>query len=378
MLGRFATGASFSIDCKGGGRESNSRLVPFMIQMARHLLDQGGASQRRIQAKALASYISPTLSTSPEGTGETLASFKPSTPPTPPASRAGAGTGSSDETVQVMMVQSLLLQSLDDWLQHRRTFLQRGIVHAYVQHKQGRSVLPQASPSPSAFHAPSPLRTPPPIPGSEAGVRTATVVPSPEVATPSSSTAEAAVSRQCVSGSEEPRGEEARNTICGNVVSKAQLFRLLHPMLVYIGLVDRMQHYFKKGPVGPKSGGRSSDQPEQSREVERRGSSTTVASEGSSAGDSMASGVSTGHFGIEPWEAIMKEKLRDVTSMLGLAKDLLEWLEEMQNVEDLQEALDVMGTLGDAFAGGCTSCDDFVCDAINASSNVPGGPITIR
>eukprot|EP00246_Nothoceros_aenigmaticus_P013242 TRINITY_DN4479_c0_g3_i1.p1 TRINITY_DN4479_c0_g3~~TRINITY_DN4479_c0_g3_i1.p1 ORF type:complete len:905 (+),score=186.28 TRINITY_DN4479_c0_g3_i1:47-2716(+) len=360
MLGRFATRASFSVDSKGGGRESNSRLLPFMIQMARHLLDQGGSSQRRIQARTLALYISPSPSNLPDTAGESIAGLRPATPTTPPASRSGAGTGSSEETVLFMMVQSLLLQSLNDWLQYRRIFLQRGIVHAYVQHKQGRSVLPHASPLNPASHTPSPSRNPPSAPGSESVT--------------GSSAAESSVPRQSVSVSENSMDGEARTVSSGNEISRSQLFMVLHPMLVYIGLVDRMQHYFKKGSLVAKPSGRTGDQADPSRDLEQRRSSTPGVSETSGSAEAPAASSLSG---IEPWEAIMKEKLRDVSSMLALAKDLLEWLEEMQNVDGVQEALDVMGALGDAFAGGCASCDDFVCDAINTGSNVQGGPVVL-
>lgn len=121
MLARFATGASFSAESRGGGRESNSRFLPFMIQMARHILDQGSPSQRRTMAKAVSTYL----------TSSTVES-RPSTPGSQPPS----GT---EETVQFMMVNSLLSESYESWLQHRRAFLQRGIYHAYMQHTHGLS-----------------------------------------------------------------------------------------------------------------------------------------------------------------------------------------------------------------------------------------------
>jgi E3 ubiquitin-protein ligase UBR4 len=50
LLGRFATGAngSFSADCHGGGRESNMRVVPFVLQLAAHELarDPNSTSER--------------------------------------------------------------------------------------------------------------------------------------------------------------------------------------------------------------------------------------------------------------------------------------------------------------------------------------------
>uniref|UniRef100_A0A5B7A7H0 Putative auxin transport protein BIG n=1 Tax=Davidia involucrata TaxID=16924 RepID=A0A5B7A7H0_DAVIN len=122
MLARFATGASFSADSRGGGKESNSRFLPFMIQMARHLLDQGNPSQRHTMAKSIATYLSSSSLDSKSSTAS--------------GTQSSVGT---EETVQLMMVNSLLLESYDSWLQHRRAFLVRGIYHTYMQHTHGRS-----------------------------------------------------------------------------------------------------------------------------------------------------------------------------------------------------------------------------------------------
>ncbi|XWS47517.1 hypothetical protein CRYUN_Cryun14cG0159200 [Craigia yunnanensis] len=121
MLARFATGASFSAESRGGGRESNSRFLPFMIQMAHYLLEQGGPSHRCNMAKAVATYIASSTLDSKSITGGTQPSL---------------GT---EETVQLMMVNSLLSESYESWLQHRRDFLEHGIYHAYMQHTHGRS-----------------------------------------------------------------------------------------------------------------------------------------------------------------------------------------------------------------------------------------------
>ncbi|XP_042008662.1 auxin transport protein BIG-like [Salvia splendens] len=113
MLARFATGASFSADCRGGGKDSNSKFLPFMIQMARHLLDNDSSQQNNL-AKSISAYLSSAIS---------------------PGTQPSSGT---EETVQFMMVSSLLSESYESWLQHRRAFLQRGIYHAYMQ-RHGRS-----------------------------------------------------------------------------------------------------------------------------------------------------------------------------------------------------------------------------------------------
>ncbi|KAL5739314.1 hypothetical protein ACOSQ2_028494 [Xanthoceras sorbifolium] len=126
MLARFATGASFSAESRGGGRESNSKFMPFMIQMARHLLEQGSPSQRRSLAKAVSTYIT-----------SSMLDTKPSTP--------GTSSIGTEETVQFMMVNSLLSESYELWLQHRRAFLHRGIYHTYMQHTHGRSMARSSS-----------------------------------------------------------------------------------------------------------------------------------------------------------------------------------------------------------------------------------------
>ncbi|XP_024544363.1 auxin transport protein BIG [Selaginella moellendorffii] len=305
MLGRFATGASFSVDSKGGGKESNSRLLPFMVQMARHLLDQQGPSQRRVLAKSLQTF----LQASPPETDAT----------TTPLSRTISSPGTparSDETVQYMMVQSLLLQSHDEWQQHRKTFLQRGAVHAYMLHKQGRVLLQPASPLPAST-SPSPAARNP-----------------IEFALSFSPAAD--IKRTASSG-----GLQATSTPS---LSSEQLFSILQPMLVFIGIIDQLQRFFKS----------------------RSGS--VVANRSSSGSSSSSSAGGTTDDGTEAWEATMKEKLRDVSAMLAFSKDLLEWLEDMQSSADLQEALDVMGALGDAFSAGFSSCDEFFRDALGLAS----------
>ncbi|KAF8012749.1 hypothetical protein BT93_I0796 [Corymbia citriodora subsp. variegata] len=194
MLARFATGASFSADSRGGGRESNSRFLPFMIQMARHLLDEGSSSQCQTMAKAVSTYLS--------------SSTAESRPSTPPGMHASGGT---EDTVQFMMVTSLLSESYESWSQHRRTFLQRGIYHAYMQRTHGR----------------------------------------PSRASPDAITAAAGADSGCSSGtaSAVTRGAD-------------ELFSTIQPMLVYTGLIEQLQHFCKvKRPtqVGPaKAEGTSS------------------------------------------------------------------------------------------------------------------------
>ncbi|KAL0316937.1 UNVERIFIED_CONTAM: Auxin transport protein BIG [Sesamum calycinum] len=96
MLARFATGASFSADSRGGGKESNAKFLPFMIQMARHLLDHDSSQQNNL-AKSITTYLSSPAFDS-----------KFSTSPGPQHS---AGT---EETVQFMMCCVALQAFLQD------------------------------------------------------------------------------------------------------------------------------------------------------------------------------------------------------------------------------------------------------------------------
>ncbi|XP_062193855.1 auxin transport protein BIG-like [Phragmites australis] len=267
MLARFATGASFSTDCKGGGRESNSRFLPFMVQMASHLVDGSGNPQRLAMAKAVTTYLSSSPST-PESPIRLSASV----------SGSRGSSGSSEETVQFMMVYSLLSESYESWLQHRPAFLQRGIYHAYMQHKHGRSTLKLSSDSSS------------------------TVV----------------------------RSDEGSS---GDTDENKKLFAIVQPMLVYTGLIEQLQQFFKKGK--PSGSSKSSDKDE--------------------------SGGSH-----EKWEILMKEKLGNMKEMVGLSKDLLSWLEDMTSSDDLQEAVDIMGVLTDVFSSGHTKCEEFIRAAIHA------------
>ncbi|XP_050227128.1 auxin transport protein BIG [Mercurialis annua] len=275
MLARFATGASFSAESRGGGRESNSRFLTFMIQMARHLLEQGSSSQIRNMAKAVSSYITSTsLDSRPFALG----------------SQPAPGT---EETVQFMMVNSLLSESYESWLQHRRSFLQRGIYHAYMQHTHGRSTAKASSTSAGMVRI---------EPGSISGS------PMPETG------------------------------------AVDELLSIVRPMLVYTGLIDQLQRFFKvkKSPNMPAA-------------------KTAGTSKGREGEDESGS--------LEGWEVIMKERLLNVRDMAGFSKELISWLDEMNSATDLQEAFDIIGVLADVLSGGITRCEDFVHAAINAGKN---------
>ncbi|RAL46785.1 hypothetical protein DM860_005064 [Cuscuta australis] len=267
MLARFATRASFSADSRGGGKESNARFLPFMIQMARHLLEYDSTQQRYTMAKSISTYLAP--SSEPKNTSA--------------AAAAAAGT---EETVQFMMVSSLLVESYESWLDHRFGFLQRGISHAYMQHTHGRR--------------PNPLG---------------------------------------------PAGGNSTTVTTTSDESGGDLLSIIQPMLVYTGLIEQLQRFFKVATVTKKA--------------------VTESSSGSK---------EEGVEGLEGWEVIMKERTLNVKEMVGFSKELLSWLDDMLSASDLQEAFDVLGVLSDVLSGGrgggrgFASCEDFVRAAIDAKT----------
>ena len=99
LLLRFALEESFSTYSKGGGRESNIKLLPYLVLMATFLLDARASPQRLEQQRALSTWL---------------------------------GGGGQLESVLFMLVMSLLLQSPEEWRASRMTFLQRAVLYAGV------------------------------------------------------------------------------------------------------------------------------------------------------------------------------------------------------------------------------------------------------
>ncbi|KAK2986274.1 hypothetical protein RJ640_021843 [Escallonia rubra] len=267
MLARFATGASFSTDSRGGGKESNSKFLPFMIQMAHHHLDH---SQRRLLAKSVTTYLASSAVDSK----------------TPTVS------GGTEETVQFMMVSSLLSEPYESWLQHRRAFLQRGIYHAYMQRTHARSTH-RSSPNPASA-------------GNTSG------------------------------------------SLALDAGGSDELLSIVQPMLVYTGLIEQLQQFFKVG--------KSATALVEGRSRELKGESKELKGDDDSGS-------------LDGWEVVMKERLLNVKEMVGFSKELLVWLKDATSATDLQESFDIIGVLADVLSIGCTRCEDFVYAAIEAGKS---------
>ncbi|KAL5723156.1 RING-type E3 ubiquitin transferase [Ranunculus cassubicifolius] len=221
MLGRFSTRESF----KGGDIERNSRFLPFMIQMGRYLVEQESSSQRQSMSNAISTCL-------------TLYTTQPN-------------------HLQVMMVNSLLMESYESWSTHRPAFLKRGIELAHMQHKNKQ-----------------PLFSEPLAASEKSGAQT-------------------------------------------NFCSK--------PMLVYIGLIEQLQRFFKLDVSGDTTSGKVG------------------------------------------WEVIMTQKLDNVKELLDYSKKLLVWLDEMMSAKKLKQVFKIMGLSPNMDFGRFSNYGDFVRDAIQGS-----------
>jgi len=108
LLLRFAKEESFSTDAKGGGRESNIKSMPFLIQMGLFLLDQKGAAQRRVFEKSLSQFLA-------QGPDEWVAA------------------GLQVDNVLYQLVLSLHLHSLEEWKATKFIFLKRLIMYTQTE-----------------------------------------------------------------------------------------------------------------------------------------------------------------------------------------------------------------------------------------------------
>jgi E3 ubiquitin-protein ligase UBR4 len=123
-----------------------------------------------------------------------------------------------------------------------------------------------------------------------------------------------------------------------------ELLSIIRPMLVYTGLIEQLQHFFK---------------------VKKLTSTASASTDGASSateGDDESGSL-------EGWELVMKERLSNVKELLGFPKEMISWLDDINSASDLQEAFDIVGVLPEVLSGGFTRCEDFVQAAISAGKS---------
>ncbi|KAK3280427.1 hypothetical protein CYMTET_11725 [Cymbomonas tetramitiformis] len=390
LLGRFAVGASFSVDAHGGGRESNMKMLLFLIPMARHLLDLATPVQRAVYQMALASAI-PSAAEGGAVRGRSAGSWgsiggEPASPPansqhtrsmpnspgvggsadrgvpsmprspgrdsavmTPTSSHSvpnspgsggssgggvlsrdlmvGAGLGGEERGGPYLLMLALLLLSPAAWQRCRRELLVIALQQPWL-----RSFYPQVL-APRSGSAPST----PGVSGSGAG--------------PSSSggPGEAGADMESPAGmwgSPSPSSSPGPSASFGGRAEAAQLAepqeteveaeaRLLaetRPMLLFFGVIEQLQQALK-----PRATGAGREDPQ-------------LVQEGNPD---------------EPWVAAMHSKLQNISEMLQVSDRMLEFVEEIESATDLQEAFDIMEVLRDVLEDGCSSSVEFVQSCID-------------
>uniref|UniRef100_A0A7S3AUZ1 E3 ubiquitin ligase UBR4 C-terminal domain-containing protein n=1 Tax=Haptolina ericina TaxID=156174 RepID=A0A7S3AUZ1_9EUKA len=203
LLLRFALGESFSTYSKGGGRESNIKLLPYFVQMATFLLDSPAQPQRAMYKRILATWI------------------------------AQEPTRHGPDSVLYMLVLSLLLHSPEEWATLRLLFLRRLLQYSRAEGRDRYSLMlpvsPTASPairgrSPGSGRSPALGPASSPLDSASSGG--AAMLPPSAAQVVTSDTSQPAVATAPLS-----------------------VFEACRPMLCFFALIERLQAILK----GPRS-----------------------------------------------------------------------------------------------------------------------------
>lgn len=131
LIGRLASGASFSVDSHGGGVSSNIKILPFQFQMAAMLLDQF-PQHKNSGEKNLQEFLKAELSFPSDFSAQTIMEREKSI-----ISAESKRYRAPDESLQYLGVLSVLLLPYSEWETHRRRFLSLLLRHAFVHFREG-------------------------------------------------------------------------------------------------------------------------------------------------------------------------------------------------------------------------------------------------
>ena len=332
LLGRFATGAngSFSADCHGGGRESNMRVVPFVLQLAAHELARdpnshpsGSASSSRstnaavhlIEADDDDDDVDVNSGVNSSRSNVRRLNLRNAAAARSALDRLMLGDfvgAAASPAFPAALALSVLITPLDDWTRRRRDALRAAVAHA---RREGSRCVDGA----------------------------------------------------CGVGAARPEVDERHE-------SPHNPFEQAKPILIYVGLVDKLQRWLKPSggssplrptpsapvPVGGGGGmgSQSSSLAQLAAEAEdaiAAAAAALDAAESDSADSAAAAAASV--------LTDVRERLRDLPAMSEWSKETLEWLEDVETSEDFLELFDSMELLGDVLTDGTSSADEFVEEA---------------
>eukprot|EP01133_Synstelium_polycarpum_P011499 gene11499-13413_t len=131
LLVRFAKDESFSQDSKGGGKESNIRIIPFFVQFGMFLLDQKivGSAGNQLRRPHFDKIFNQFLTLPIESLVTTM---------------------SQSDNVPYYLVLSIFLQSAKDWKTSRFNLLNRILVYSFVEYLSSPSAMSSSDPTSSA------------------------------------------------------------------------------------------------------------------------------------------------------------------------------------------------------------------------------------
>lgn len=230
LLERFAYKRGFSEDSHGGGRESNGRLLPVMLQLGRYYAEQSFSAELQPH-KALVDGFSAGSSTA----GASAAAGTSTGGISTDSIRISIGGAADASPMPYVLSLCLLLQSPAEWAAGRRTLLSQAICYG-VQTALENGFSPGSTPSGSATSTPSmsPFGTPS---ASMSSPRSPPWATSASTCTPQRSAASAPAPRH-------PLGPEALQSM-----GPQELFRLAKPMINFFAMVNWLQHW-SKGSAG--------------------------------------------------------------------------------------------------------------------------------
>ena len=340
VLLRLALEESFSVDSHGGGRESNLKMLPYLIQMAAFLLDARASPQRRVYQRSLAAFVSACAQEQAPASG---------------GGGGGSGAGAGSDSAFYMLTLSLLVHSPAEWEAARLPMLRRACAY-WRGAGQTRERFPLLGPgSPSSSPAMRPSRSPAFAPSRSPLDPSAAPLDSAAPAAAGSAASGPNADGGGASGGGGGGGSTGGGSSSGGGGSSAAPplaattpsgnggtpFADVRPALLFFALVDRL-HSILKPPAASLAEAADGGTPTSAAADEGGGAAGGGGGGGGGVGSPAAERPTGG------WVAAMRTKmqtqdqavLKEMAGLLGLFE------EELLPAADASEVFDVLGLLG--------------------------------
>jgi len=344
LLLRLALEESFSADSCGGGRESNLKMLPYLVQMATFLLDARASPQRRLYQRTLATYVSACTAEAATGVSASAASAAATTSVQVGVAASGAAERGADSPFY-MLTLSLLTHSLAEWEAARLPMLRRACVY-WRGAGQSRERYPLLGPaSPSASPSIRPCRSPAGIAPSRSPLDPSPAPLDAAAASAPGTGGSAASASGAAAASFDGRGGGAAATPTFSPLPEkpsggangGAAFGDARPVLLFFSVVELLQRILKPST---SSSSAASTMP------------LPADDDDAMAGGAAASPAPAG------WVAAMKSKLQsnEQTLLKSMSEMLSTYEDELLQAGDANEVFDILGMMGSVMdAGGNAS-----------------------